>query len=114
MGPQLAARALMLMGALALVVAGVGFASYALYLGFLPSLNPAGAAVATAAILLAIPALGVFIMALRGQSAIGHGAAQSGDPTLNVLADVARDKPLVAMLLAGLVGAAGAMNNSRK
>lgn len=111
MGPQTAARALVLMGVMALVIVGVGFAAYAVYLAFVPVLEPAGAAAITAAILLVLPALCVFSVALRT-----GGAKQPLDvdnATLSALAGIAKDKPLFAILLAGLVGAAGAVNGKK-
>lgn len=110
MGPQTAARALIFMGVMALVLIGLGFAGYAIYLAWLPVLPPVGAAALTAIILLVIPAIWIVAVALR---AGGHASANVDDNTLAALASIAKDKPLFAMFLAGLVGAAGAVNGKK-
>jgi hypothetical protein len=110
MGPQTAARALIFMGVMALVLIGLGFAGYALYLAWLPVFAPAGSAVVTAIILLSIPAIWIISVALRTG---GNAPANVDDNTLAALASIAKDKPLFAMFLAGLVGAAGAVNGKK-
>jgi hypothetical protein len=105
------ARAVALIGVMALVFIGLGFVGYAFYLAFMPLLPPIGAAAITAAILLAIPAIWIVVLALRagGRSA----PVNVDDNTLAMLAGIAKDKPLFAMLLAGLVGAAGAVDGKK-
>lgn len=110
MGPQTAARALVLMGVLVLVLIGLAFASYAVFLAFSLLLSPLGAAAMMAIILLALPAIWIVAVALRS----GEGMPEKIDNnTLAALANIAKDKPLFAILLAGIVGAANAINERK-
>lgn len=111
MGPQAAARAVVLIAAAALVFAAAGFGGYAVYRGFEPVMGPAAAAAVTAVIAFAIPLLGIVFTALRRNAS--H--AETGDnTTLGALAAVAKDKPLLAVLLSGVVGLASALNSDKK
>ena len=112
LGVQAARRGFLLILGSALIWGGVAFAGYALYIALLERLTPPAAAAATAAILLAGPLLAVLAMQFR------RSPAQLPDPdlrptqqvqdnaVLQLLAGVAKEKPLLAVLVAGLIGAA--------
>jgi len=112
LGVQAARRGFLLILGSALIWGGVAFAGYALYIALLERLTPLAAAAATAAILLAGPLLAVLAMQFR------RSPAQLPDPdlrptqqvqdnaVLQLLAGVAKEKPLLAVLVAGLIGAA--------
>ena len=124
---RIAAALLLFICAAVLVFAGAGFACYALYAALVPSVGNAAAAAIAAAILLVIPALGVIVLSLKARRArnalfdkLEEAAARSTLPnspdavTLNYLASFARDKPLLAVLLAGIFGAAMSLLRDRK
>jgi hypothetical protein len=124
---KIAAALLIFVGAAVSVAAGAGFAAYAIFAAFLPIFGAAWAAVMTAAILLLVPALGLIVLSLRARRArnewietLEKAAASSpfskspDDITLTYLASLAREKPLVAILLAGLYGAATMLLRDKK
>jgi hypothetical protein len=117
MTSRVAARVLLLVVASALIWVGVAFAGYGLLLAFLPALGPAWAAIAAAVVLLIAPLIACISFALHGWRA---APAQSPMPEphpeqigLAALAGVAKEKPLLAVLLAGLMGAAGAISQRK-
>ena len=121
MGQRLGANALaglvLLIIASALIWVAVAFAGYAIYLAFLPRAGAPWAAAAAAAILIAGPITAAVIMKLRApapppplhlpQSHIQP--AETQDATLKLLAKVAEDKPLLAVVFAGILGASEAI-----
>ena len=123
MGQRLGANALaglvLLIIASALIWVAVAFAGYALYLAFLPRAGAPWAAAVAAAILIAGPVTAAIIMKLRApapkppapvhipQSHVQPAEAQ--DATLKLLAKVAEDKPLLAVVFAGILGASEAI-----
>jgi len=121
LGVRAVAGLLLLVTATALIWVGVGFAGYALYLAFLAQSGPPLAA-ALAAVILVIAPLGWAVIVLvrrpRARAQIQppdpRFAAFEGDKTaLNVLAQVAQDKPLFAVLFAGILGAAEAIRRRK-
>lgn len=87
-----------------LILVGVSFAAFAIFTALVPPVGTAGAAALTAVILLIVPVFYVLFAALsadRRREASGEAAL------LNVFALLAKDKPLLAMVGAGLAGAAG-------
>lgn len=124
---RIAAALLVFVGAAVSVAAGAGFAAYAIFAAFLPTFGAAWAAVMTAAILLLVPALGLILLSLRARRArnelietLEKAAASAAFPknpdnlTLTYLAGLAREKPLIAILLAGLYGAATMVLRDKK
>src|SRR5690242_2070764 len=122
MGQRLGANALaglvLLIIASALIWVAVAFAGYALYLAFLPKTGEPWAAAAAAAILIAGPITAAIIMKLRAPAPKPpplHVAqppvqpAETQDATLKLLAAVAEDKPLLAVVFAGILGASEAI-----
>ena len=122
MGQRLGANALaglvLLIIASALIWVAVAFAGYALYLAFLPRAGAPWAAAVAAAILIAGPVTAAIIMKLRAPApkppplhvAESHiQPAETQDATLKLLAKVAEDKPLLAVLFAGILGASEAI-----
>lgn len=124
---KIAAALLIFVGAAVSVAAGAGFAAYAIFAAFLPIFGTAWAAVMTAAILLLVPALGLIVLSLRARRARKDWIetfekAAASNPllknpdniTLTYLASLAREKPLVAVLLSGLYGAATMLMRDKK
>jgi hypothetical protein len=124
---RIAAALLIFVGAAVSVAAGAGFAAYAIFAAFLPTFGAAWAAVMTAAILLLVPALGLIVLSLRARRARNElietlekaaaSTAFSKNPsniTLTYLASLAREKPLIAILLSGLYGAATMLLRDKK
>jgi hypothetical protein len=122
MGQRLGANALaglvLLILASALIWVAVAFAGLALYLAFLPRQGAPLAAAIAAAILIVGPVTAAVIMKLRAQRpkpAPVHvpeariTPADSQDATLKLLAKVAEDKPLLAVVFAGILGASEAV-----
>ena len=122
LGAQAMVGAVLLVTASALIWVGVGFAGYALYLAFLPNAG-APLAAALAAVILVIGPLGwVAIANLRHAHAARpkfHPAevqVTPADPegaTLALLAKVAQEKPLLAVIFAGILGASQAMQHRK-
>ena len=122
LGQRLGANALaglvLLIVASALIWVAVALAGYALYLAFLPRQGAPLAAAIAAAILIAGPVTAAIIMKLRAprpRPAAVHvpetriTPADSQDATLKLLAQVAEDKPLLAVVFAGILGASEAI-----
>jgi hypothetical protein len=112
LGAQAALRGFLLIAGSAIIWIGVGFGAYAIYLAFVPALGILWAAAATSSLLLAGPLTWVIVIHMRRP----HPHLSTPDPrpaqndqdkaVLQLLAGVAKEKPLLAVLVAGLVGAA--------
>jgi hypothetical protein len=118
LGQRLGANALaglvLLIMTSALIWVAVAFAGYALYLAVLPRAGAPMAAALAAVVLIAGPVTAAIIMKLRApraKPATVHvpeariAPADSQDATLKLLAQVAEDKPLLAVVFAGILGA---------
>ena len=94
----------------AFILVGVAFAGFAIFTALERPVGVAGAAALTALILLIGPLLFVFVAAFRQppKSEIGETVL------LNLFSGLARDKPLIAMLGAGLFGAADIFLRKRR
>jgi hypothetical protein len=124
-GHQLGARAIagavLMITVSALIWVGVAFAGYALYLAFLPNAGAPLAASIAAAILVIGPLCWAAIVYLHANAtpAKYHPAevqVTPADPaaaTLSLLAALARDKPLLAVVFAGLLGASEALQHRK-
>jgi hypothetical protein len=112
LGAQAALRGFLLIAGSAIIWIGVAFGAYAIYLAFVPAVGILWAAAATCGFLLAGPLTWVIVMHMRRP----HPHLPTPDPrpaqndqdkaVLQLLAGVAKEKPLLAVLVAGLVGAA--------
>jgi hypothetical protein len=124
-GQQLGARAIagavLMITASALIWVGVGFAGYALYLALLPDAGAPLAACIAAGILMIGPLCWAAIVYLHAHASPAkfHPAevqVTPADPvaaTLSLLATLARDKPLLAVVFAGLLGASEALQHRK-
>jgi hypothetical protein len=95
----------------AMILVGVSFAGYAIFSALAASVGVAGAAALTALILLIGPILFIFVAALfrpRRQDFVGDAFIMSA------LSGLVRDRPLIAMVAAGLMGAAGMFLRKRR
>jgi len=122
-GAQAIGGAVILITASALIWVGVAFAGYALYLALIPKVAEPWAA-AVAAVILVIGPLGwAALMNLRrrhdARPKLHHPdprmalPAGADDATLNLLAKVAEEKPLLAVLFAGILGASEAISHRK-
>ncbi len=122
---KIAAALLLFVCSVVLVFAGAGFACYALYAAFVPLVGNAYAAAIAAAILLFVPLLGLVLLSLRArrarvrsieQAAAGQSPFTSSpdNVALGFLAGLARDKPITAVLLAGVFGAAASLFRDKR
>ena len=112
LGVQAARRGFLLILGSALIWVGVAFAGYAIYIALLTNLTPSAAAAATACILLVGPLIAVLAMQFRRSPAqlpepdLRPAQQVQDTAVLQLLAGVAKEKPLLAVLVAGLIGAA--------
>jgi hypothetical protein len=122
LGAQAVVGAVLLVTASALIWVGVGFAGYALYLALLPNAG-APLAAALAAVILVIGPLGWAAIAnIRYAHAARPGfhppevQVTQPDPqaaTIALLAQVAQEKPLLAVIFAGILGASQAIQHRK-
>ena len=118
LGAQALGGAVLAITASALIWVGVGFAGYAIYLAFLPQTGAPWAAAIAAAILVIGPLTYAAFVHLR----VPHAArphlhtpdaritpAETENATLTLLAKMAQEKPLLAVLFAGILGASEAV-----
>lgn len=122
---KIAAALLLFLCSVVLVFGGAVFACYALYAAFVPLVGNAYAAAIAAAILLFIPLLGIVVLSFRarrrrfknfekGLAGQGPFTPSPDNVALSFLAGLARDKPLTAVLLSGLFGAAATLFRDKK
>jgi hypothetical protein len=133
---KIAAALLLFFSGVVLVCAGTSFACYALYAAFVPLVGEAAAAAIAAAVLILIAVFGLAASAFRAKaakrsfmdrakaatddmlSAMGD-AAKTAKPTpddvaLNFLAAMAKERPIIAVGLATLLGAATSLLRNKK
>ncbi|HVT25770.1 MAG TPA: hypothetical protein VHD95_14175 [Rhizomicrobium sp.] len=97
--------------AIAMIAVGVSFAGYAIFTALAAPVGIPGAAALTALILLIGPLLFVLLAMMfrpRKEDLLNDQFIMS------VLSGLARDKPLIAMVGAGLLGAAGIFLRKRR
>jgi hypothetical protein len=114
-----AVRVTLLIVAIAAVFAGMTFAGVAGFLALEPYMLPAWAAVIVAAVLIVPVLIGAIIVRARAvppqpKAATQQVAAGPNDAAIALIAGMARDKPLLAVLFAGLLGAAGTILQNRE
>jgi type VI protein secretion system component VasK len=105
----------------ALIWVGVGFAGYALYLGLVTQMAAPWAAAIAAGILVIGPISWAFIIKWRilrvrpqlRTSDAQVAPAETQDAILGLLAKIAQDKPLLAIVFAGILGASEAILHRR-
>lgn len=94
----------------AMILVGVSFAGFAIFTALETPVGVAGAAALTALIFLIGPLLFVLIAAIfRPRREFGNDAL-----LMNVFSGLVRDKPLLAMVGAGILGAAGIFLRKRR
>jgi hypothetical protein len=109
LGEQALLRGLLLIAGAALIWIGIGFAGYAIYAALIDAAGPAWGAAVTGACLLALPLGAMTILALKQPRTQGRAEfleAAGDKEALQLLANVAKEKPLIAVLFAGVLGAA--------
>jgi LPXTG-motif cell wall-anchored protein len=97
--------------AAALILVGVAFAGFAIFTALEHPVGVPGAAALTALILLIGPLLFVFVASFRQPP---KNQIMGETLLLNLFSGLAKDKPLLAMLGAGLFGAAGIFLRKRR
>ena len=117
---------MLLVTASAFIWVGTAFAGYAIYLALIPA-APAPWAAAIAGIVLVVgPVVWAILLLVRRKRPPPAPRMHQPDPrmppamagtaeaaTLDLLAKIAQDKPLLAVLFAGILGASEAMANRR-
>jgi hypothetical protein len=118
LGAQAIGGAVLAITASALIWVGVGFAGYAIYLAFLPQTGAPWAAAIAAAILVIGPLTYAALVNLRAPRTAHPRLhtpdaritpAETENATLTLLAKLAQEKPLLAVLFAGIIGASEAL-----
>ena len=94
-----------------LVFVGIAFAGFAIFTALTPFLGEAGAAGVTAAIFL-LPLLLVILVLGSGKSR--RRRTRENESLLTLIARVARERPIVAVVGAALFGAAEVLLSSRR
>jgi hypothetical protein len=120
LGAQAIGGAVLLITASALIWVGTAFAGYAIYLAFIPGTREPWAAAIAAGILVIGPLSWALLLNARRSKPRLHrpdstlpSALDPDNATLNLLAKVAQEKPLLAVLFAGILGASNAMTHRR-
>jgi hypothetical protein len=115
---KIAAGFMLLIGGVVLLSIGAGYAAYALYVAFLPLVGDALAALITAGFLFFGPLLIlVLLAAIRGRRKSAVKGLPPNSPenvALSFLASLAKDRPIIAVAAAGLIGAATAFLRRKK
>ena len=109
---KIAAGVILLILALAMVWIGVGFAAFAIAAAFTPHVGMAWAAAIAAAILLFPAMVTALYFMLRRPPRRGLEGIERAMVAL--VSSIVSDKPVMAILGAGLVGALGSLLNRRK
>jgi hypothetical protein len=108
-----AVRAVLAVIAIAAVFAGMTLAGVALFLVLMPFMHPAWAALLAGVALIAPVLIGAAIVKSRATRPLARpaaapaAAATPDDAAMALIADMAKEKPLLAVFFAGLLGAAG-------
>jgi hypothetical protein len=110
----------------ALIWVGTAFAGYAIYLALIPQIKAPWAAAVAAVVLVVGPLGWAAIVNMRRPAHPSKPRLHQPDPrtaavlpgdaetaTLNLLAKVAQEKPLLAVVFAGILGASEAIANRR-
>ena len=115
---KIAAGILLLFGGITVVCVGVAFAGYAVFTAFIPLVGTPWAAAIAASIFLIVPIAICFLLASRGRrkwpDGFRAGASTPENVTLAYLAGMAKDKPIVAVLFAALLGVASVFLRKKK
>lgn len=116
MGGLTVAKVVVAIVALGILWIGIGFAGYAITAAFIPFVGLAVAAAIAAVVLIAVS--GILVLIAKPHTArlpVPGKDQQQGDMAmLAALSSVAKDKPLLAVLSAGLFGAADVLLKDRK
>lgn len=94
-----------------LIFVGFAFAGFAIYTALSPFLGEAGAAGVTAAIFLVPPLLAILIL---GTPKSRRKRRQENESLLTLIARVATERPILAMVGAALLGAAEVLLSNRR
>jgi hypothetical protein len=120
LGAQAIGGAVLLITASALIWVGTAFAGYAIYLALIPNTQQPLAAAISAVVLVIGPLGWVALLSLRRKKIRLHQpdpritpAPDAENATLNLLAQVAQEKPLLAVLFAGILGASEAITHHK-
>jgi hypothetical protein len=112
MGAQISKAAILVLVAAALIWIGIAFAGFALLTALTPALGLAGAAAIVAALLLLGPLGALLALLIRRPPRPAEGG--NHEVLLTLLSAFARNKPLVAIASAGLLGIVELLLRRRK
>jgi hypothetical protein len=114
MGAQISKAAILVLVAAALIWIGIAFAGFALLTALTPALGLAGAAAIVAALLLLGPLGALVALLIRRPPRPAEGVGGNHEVLLTLLSAFARNKPLVAVAAAGLLGIVEMLLKRRK
>ncbi len=122
LGAQAIGGAVLMITASALIWVGTGFAGYAIYLALIPETREPWAAAIAAAILVIGPLGWAVLLNVRRakprlyqpERRIASATLDPDNATLNLLAKVAQEKPLLAVLFAGILGVSDAVKHRKE
>jgi hypothetical protein len=112
MGAQISKAAILVLVASALIWIGIAFAGFALLTALTPALGLAGAAAIVAALLLLGPLGALVALMIRRPPKPAEGG--NHEVLLGLLAAFGRNKPLVAIATAGVLGILDMLLRRRK
>lgn len=101
MGEQALGRILGILACAGFVWVGIGFAGFALTTALAPHIGLAGAAAVAALVLLIVP---IIVAALFGRKSPALEGSKRANSALSVIAALAKERPVVAMIGAALLG----------
>ena len=117
---KIAAGILLLFGGVTLICVGITYAGYAIYWAALPYTGPAAAAGIAAGVFLFLPVIGWAILAFKGRRRRHPALLKNVPPSapeniaIAFLSSLAREKPMIGVALAGVVGAATAFLRKKR
>ena len=114
MGAKISKAAILVLVASALIWIGIAFAGFALLTALTPALGLAGAAAIVAALLLLAPIGALVALLIRRPPRPVEGTGGNHEVLLGLLAAFGRNKPMVAIATAGLLGLLDMLLRRRK
>jgi len=111
MGELTLARIVAILACAGLIWIGIGFAGFALTTWLTPYLTLAGAAAATALLLVVA---GLCLLLIQGRTSAGFGTTKESDSVLSAIALIAKERPILAVIGAAIFGASEVFFSPRR
>jgi hypothetical protein len=112
MAEQALARILGILACAGFIWVGIGFAGFAITTALAPYMGVAASAAFAALVLLIVPVLVVAIFGSKGPAALE--GSKPADSALAAIAALAKERPVMAMIGASLLGAAEVLVTKRR